>query len=147
MHMPNNGPGKSVVPESADAVSQQVLELALLTLSGMSVTEAAKQLGISRSTAHRRMKTPEYRAVIAEARQLASRELLNSLLALDSVALKTMIDGLTHPISTTRVSTLRLFLEARKQLLEEVELEDRISRLEELTKDRGVVEGEARKLP
>ena len=124
------------------SMSDQILELALLVLSGVSVSEAARQLGISRSTAHRRMTTETYRAVIAEARQLASRELLNQLLALDSMALKTMIAGLTRTVTPTQVSTLRLFLEARKQLIAEVDLEDRIVRLEQLYKERGVIDTE-----
>jgi len=127
------------------SMSDQILELALLVLSGVSVSEAARQLGISRSTAHRRMTTETYRSVIAEARQLASRELLNQLLALDSMALKTMIAGLTRAVTPTQVSTLRLFLEARKQLIAEVDLEDRIVRLEQLYKERGIIEGEVKR--
>ena len=127
------------------SMSDQILELALLVLSGVSVSEAARQLGISRSTAHRRMTTETYRMVVAEARQLASRELLNQLLALDSMALKTMIAGLTRTVTPTQVSTLRLFLEARKQLIAEVDLEDRIVRLEQLYKERGIIEGEVKR--
>jgi hypothetical protein len=136
---------KSPVPESAENVPRddQVLELAMLVLGGTTVTDAAKELGISRTTAHRRMNTPEYRAVVTEARALASRELLNRLLALDEVALKTLTEGLVKVISSTRLSALRIFMDARKHLVEEQELRARLDKLEEAMRERGVIEGKA----
>ena len=47
--------------------------------------------------------------------------------------------------SPSLLSALRIFVSLRQQLLEEVEIEDRITRLEELVRERGAIEGKAKK--
>lgn len=139
----------NALPENGERVQleERDAELAVLLASGTPVAVAARTVGYARGTVYNRLADPVFQRALAELRSRMTQELLNRLLKLDEAALKTLEDGLARKVPPTRLTALRIFLETRHKLVEEVELRTRLERLEEAVKERGPVEGSARKLP
>lgn len=140
----------NALPENGDGVQlleERDAELAVLLASGTPVTVAAREVHYSRSTVYNRLADPKFQRALTELRTRMTAELLNRLLRLDETALSTLEAGLARKIPSTRLTALRIFLEARHRLVEEVELRGRLERLEEAVQEQRSVEGLARQLP
>lgn len=104
---------------------------ALLT-SG-NVSEAAESAKVSRETIYQWMKKPVFRMALQEGTQEALERLSRSLVSLGDKAVKTLRDALDDGSSnaSVRVRAADLVISKVIQIRELIDLEERVSRLEE----------------
>ena len=105
-------------------------ELALLVASGLTVREAAKQLGISESTAYRRSERPDFKQRVAEIRSEALSASVGRLSALVADAVGALEAILRNGSDRDRLAASRIILSSVSPMMELSELRQRIDALE-----------------
>jgi hypothetical protein len=105
---------------------------------GATVENAARQVGVSLRTAHRRLAEPPFRQRLQEARSEMVQRAANMLTAASMEAVKTLLAlQQTSVPAAVRLGAARTVLEMGVKLRETVELTERIAALEaQMTIDR-----------
>ncbi len=106
-------------------------ELILALASGASVREAAKRAGIGASTAYRRTRDPEFKRRVTEARDQLFDRAVGLLADAAHDAIKTLRELLSSSSPSAQLGAARAILEHGPKLRDQVELENRITALEE----------------
>lgn len=106
-------------------------ELVNALAAGSSVAEAAERAGVSAKTAYRRLREPEFKAKITVARDALFADAVGKLADAASAAIATLVDLLGSSSPTARLGAARAILEHGPKLRDQVELEARITVLEE----------------
>jgi DNA-binding CsgD family transcriptional regulator len=128
------------VPEVSHNVSPvKNFDLALILATGATVKAAAEKLGISRRTAHRKLRRPGFRKLVAELRSQLFAAALGRMadnMTRASDALGSLLDA-SDPGVKLRAARATLSLALR--LRDSVDVSDRLSELEaELARKQGV---------
>jgi len=97
---------------------------------GASTTSAAKLCGISRRTVCRRLKDPEFCALVTRARQRLTDAALGKLSGTLRNAAGTLRALLKSDSDSVKLAAARSVLEFAQKLAEHVEFEQRLSKLE-----------------
>jgi AcrR family transcriptional regulator len=112
--------------------------LARLLVQGLPITTIAKQLGVSRGLIHRRLKTPAFRALLGQARDQASLELLQRLLTMDRLAVEALADCLAKGAPPgIRLQAVRLLYDMRQRLVREVDFAAELGEIQEWIRAHG----------
>jgi transposase len=106
-------------------------ELALLVASGLTVRQAAKQLGISEATAYRRSEKPDFKQRVAEIRSEALSASVGRLSALVADAVGALEAILRNGSDRDRLAASRTVLGSVAPMMELSELRQRIDALEQ----------------
>ena len=108
--------------------ADQALVLALA--AGAPVDVAAQRAGVSRTTAHRRMREPEFRQMVQEARAAAFERALGELSDASLDAARTLRKLLRARNAPIQLGAAKAILELGVKLREGTELAERIAALE-----------------
>jgi hypothetical protein len=107
-------------------------KLLLALACGASLENAARQAGVSESTAYRRMADPEFTRQLQAMRADMVQRTAGALTAAATEAVRTLLDLLKPPApSAARLGAARSVLEIGVKLRETAELEVRLAALEE----------------
>ena len=111
--------------------------LLLALACGASVEQAARQAGVSESTAHRRLVDPAFRQQLQALRADMVQRTAAALTAAASEAVRTLLDLLKPTVPyAARLGAARSVLELGVKLREAAELEERLAALEERLAER-----------
>jgi hypothetical protein len=105
-------------------------ELALLVASGLTIRQAAKQLGISEATAYRRSERSDFKQKVAEIRSEALSASVGRLSALVADAVTALEAILRNGSDRDRLAASRIILSSVSPMMELSELRQRIDALE-----------------
>jgi hypothetical protein len=110
--------------------------LLLALACGATVEQAARQVGISESTAYRRLADPDFLRRLQKLRGDMVRRTAGALTAAATEAVRTLLDLLKPPAPpAARLGAARSVLEIGVKLREVADLEERLTALEERTAD------------
>jgi hypothetical protein len=99
---------------------------------GATVESAARQAGVSESTAHRRQEDPAFRRQLQAMRAELFQRTAGALTAAATEAVRTLLDLLKNSASpAVRLGAARAVLEIGMKAREVVDLEERLAALEE----------------
>ncbi len=99
---------------------------------GSKIEDAAREAGISESTAYRRLRDPDFRKKVADARAEMVSQAIGRLTLASTGATVTLIKLLAEPTPpAVRLGAARSILELGAKLRESEELEQRVAALEE----------------
>jgi len=108
------------------------MKLLLPLTCGMTAEQAARQAAVSVRTVRRRLKNPEFRRQIQEARADMVRRTAATLTAAGGEAVKTLVELMRSPSPfAVRLGAARGILEIGMKARETAELEDRLAALEQ----------------
>lgn len=105
--------------------------LALALATGRTVEEAALQAGVAQRTAYRRLADPDFRQHVAELRTEMVGRALGKMADAMTEAADTLRELLTAEADTVKLGASRSILELGTKLREGVELEERLTALEQ----------------
>ena len=100
--------------------------------SGTTVREAAKLAGVTERTVYRRLEDAEFRSHVQEARTVMFEQALGAVASAGVSAAQTLRDLLRASSESVRLGAARSVLELGSRLRENIELEERLSALEQL---------------
>jgi hypothetical protein len=113
---------------------KKIADDAFLTAIGCGATieNAAAKAGICRTTAHRRLKDPEFQRRLAEFRAETVKRSADMLTAASLEAIKTLLDlqGASTP-AAVRLGAARSIIELGTRLRESADMAERLTALEE----------------
>ena len=124
---------------AADSDRRGDAQLVIALASGKTWSEAAGIAGVSEATVARRMREPEFRAELLEARARMVERSVGLLAAATADAATTLRRLLSNPQDSVALAAARCILEQTIRLTQHVVLEQRIGQLEEVA--RGVETG------
>jgi hypothetical protein len=100
-------------------------------LAWPTIAQAAQHVGVAESTLTRWLKRPTFKAAYAEARRSAFEAAADSLVAASGEAVQTLRDLLTDEKAGIRLRAAQTILELSARALETMDIEARLSELEE----------------
>src|SRR5215213_5226436 len=104
--------------------------LILALASGKTVTDAARDAGVSVSTAHRRMADGDFRRQVAAARTDALARAVGQLADASTAAVQTLRSLLDADADTVRLGAARAILDQATRGVELLDLAERLAALE-----------------
>ena len=110
------------------------VELVAALASGSTIREAAQSAGVGERTAYRRLENAEFRSRVQEARKAMFDQSLGTVASAGAAAAQTLRAILTASSESVQLGAARSVLELGSRLRENIELEERLSKLEELLK-------------
>jgi hypothetical protein len=119
--------------------------LILSLAAGATVREASKSAGIAESTAYRRLQDDQFRRQLSIARTRLLSEAVGRLSAVATRAVDTLENLLDSPTETVRLGAARAILDRVVSLRENLELADRLERLEAAVGES--INGSAKQIP
>lgn len=99
--------------------------------TGMTIAAASKQAGVSEMTAYRRLNDPEFKRALEDAKREALERATSALGAASTAAVGALIGLLSSNAPTARLGAARAILELAPKWRESLDLEARLSALEE----------------
>jgi DNA-binding phage protein len=106
-------------------------------LSARSLAQAAKKAGLSKATLYRWMQEPDFKAALRGARRDVVDATIGRLQAVTTEAVTALHAALTCDAPTVRVSAARAILEFSFRSVELMDLEERLSALEQRMIEKG----------
>jgi hypothetical protein len=132
-----------ILQESATWNARQE-RVAVLLAAGRSIKAAAEEVGVGERTAHSWLDRPDYRAFVHGLRARLLDEAVGRLAGAANAAVATLVDLLDDESPTVRLRAATGVLDALLKVRENVELSDRVARLEGAADGSGPgVEGDA----
>lgn len=110
--------------------SEKDVSLAVALAAGGTVTAAAAAAGVNRRTAHRKLRSPEFRRLVADLRGELVGRALGRLADNMTRAADTLAGLLDDPDPRLRLRTARAVLTLGARLRDSVDLTDRVRDLE-----------------
>jgi hypothetical protein len=106
-------------------------------LSAPTLAQAAKKAGLSKATLYRWMQEPDFKAALRAARRGVVDATIGRLQAVTTEAVTALHKALTCTTPTVRVSAARAILEFSFRSVELMDLEERLSALEQRVIEKG----------
>lgn len=138
-------PESSVKPRENDRVAGSVAQradsdLALALAEGVAYAEAGKRCGVSERTVQRRMREPEFRALVAETERARWAIALRKLSAKSGDAADVLVDLLDEaaaakPGASIRLRSAMAILDLRHSIGETAEMSNRLDEVEAAIRD------------
>ena len=108
------------------------VELVAALASGSTVRDAAKSAGVAERTAYRRLENADFRSRVQEARKVMFEQTLNKIASAGAAAAQQLVALLNANSENVQLGAARSVLELGSRLRENIELEERLSALEQL---------------
>ncbi len=112
------------------------LKVITYILEGCSIDEASKKAKVARTTVHNWLNQEHFEKCLEEERKAIFENGLNAIKAATAKAAQKMIELLDSPDRNTRRLAAKDILSFAIKVIEVKELEDRVSRLEELLENQ-----------